>query len=106
MKLNRKFYNCLKSVLVCIVLAALPTVFAADSNTQAGMTLEKVDINSADATTIAQVMNGVGLVNAQEIVAHRELNGKFQSIDQLMEVRGIGLATIEKNRHVIMVVTN
>lgn len=106
MKLKRKITTCLKNVLVCAMLAMLPAAFAADVNTQSTMPLEKVDINSADATTLAQVMDGVGIVKAQEIVAHRELNGKFQSVDQLMEVSGIGLATVEKNRHLIMVVTN
>jgi competence protein ComEA len=106
MKLKRNLTRCLKSAMVCLMLAMLPAVFAADVATQTTMPLERVDINSADATTLAQVMDGVGIVKAQEIVAHRELNGKFQSVDQLMEVSGIGLATVEKNRHLIMVITN
>ena len=101
-----KLKNCFKNVLVCLVLAMLPAGYAADTPVEITAPMERVDINSADAVTIAQVMDGVGMVKAQEIVAHRRLNGKFQSIDQLMEVSGIGLATIEKNRHLIMVVTN
>ncbi|MBL4820104.1 MAG: helix-hairpin-helix domain-containing protein [Gammaproteobacteria bacterium] len=103
MKPIRKFRGCLNTVLVCITLALTPAVFAADPPAKMTTALEQVDINSADATTIAQVMDGVGMVKAQEIVAYRELNGAFESIDQLMEVKGIGQATIEKNRHRIVI---
>ena len=106
MKLHQKLNECLKTVLVCLALALSSAVFAADIPAQTSIPLEQIDINSADAATIAQVMDGVGVVKAQEIVAHRELNGKFQSIDQLIEVSGIGMATIEKNRHLIMAITN
>lgn len=106
MKLKHKLKLCLNSVLVCMALAVLPVAYAADTPADTTIPLEKIDINSADAVTIAQVMDGVGMVKAKEIVAHRELNGKFQSIDQLMEVSGIGFATIEKNRNRIMVITN
>ncbi len=64
------------------------------------------DINSADATAIAAALDGIGLVKAQEIVAHREMFGKFRSIDELAEVRGIGVATVEKNRLRIVIVNN
>ena len=37
------------------------------------------------------------------IVAHRKANGGFESADQLAEVKGIGLATVEKNRDRIQV---
>ena len=64
-----------------------------------------VNINTADATTLAQALNGIGPAKAQAIVAHREANGPFKSADQLAAVKGIGLATIEKNRDVIQVGT-
>lgn len=76
----------LGSLLLSLVLAT--SAFAADT----------VDINSADAATLASVLDGVGESKAQAIVAYREANGPFQSIDQLAEVKGIGLKTLEKNR--------
>lgn len=63
----------------------------------------KVDINSASAAELADALNGIGLAKAEAIVAHREENGPFTSADQLAEVRGIGLKTVEKNRELILV---
>ncbi|MCB1567822.1 MAG: ComEA family DNA-binding protein [Xanthomonadales bacterium] len=76
----------LKSLLLSLVMSF--AAFAAGP----------VNINSADATTLAVGLNGIGPSKAQAIVAYREANGPFQSADQLASVKGIGLATVEKNR--------
>jgi competence protein ComEA len=57
-----------------------------------------LDINSADAATLAEVMVGIGPAKAQAIVEFREQNGPFSSIDDLGLIKGIGEATIDKNR--------
>ncbi len=57
-----------------------------------------VDINSADATTLAEVMVGIGPSKAQAIVSYRKENGPFKSVDDLGLIKGIGNATIDKNR--------
>ncbi len=57
-----------------------------------------VDINKADAATIAKELQGVGLSRAQAIVAYREKNGSFKSADELRKVKGIGAKTLELNR--------
>ncbi len=57
-----------------------------------------VDINNADAKTIAKELNGVGLSRAQAIVEYREKNGAFKSVDDLKKVKGIGAKTLEQNR--------
>ena len=62
-----------------------------------------VDINSADAETLAQTINGVGINKAEAIVAYRDQHGAFQSVDDLARVRGIGLRTVERNRTVLSV---
>ena len=59
---------------------------------------ETVDINAADAATLDRVLNGVGPSKAEAIVAHRKQHGAFKSADELAEVKGIGLSTIELNR--------
>jgi competence protein ComEA len=62
-----------------------------------------VNINSADAATLADRLYGVGLKKAQAIVIFREQNGPFKSVDDLVNVTGIGAATLEKNRSLISV---
>ncbi len=64
-----------------------------------------VDINTASAEQLAQSLKGVGPAKAESIVAYREKHGPFQSVDQLVEVKGIGAATVNKNRELIMVVS-
>ncbi len=62
-----------------------------------------VDINRASAEEIAEALNGVGLSKAQAIVAYREANGPFAHADELVNVKGIGLRTVDKNRENIQV---
>ncbi len=61
-----------------------------------------VDINSADAETLATAMKGVGAKKAVAIVAERDKNGPFKSIDDLTRVKGISAKTVEANRDKIM----
>ncbi|MEN8719209.1 MAG: helix-hairpin-helix domain-containing protein [Oceanococcaceae bacterium] len=56
-----------------------------------------VNINTADAATLADELNGVGPVVAERIVEHRSNQGPFTSAEQLTQVRGIGSRTLEKN---------
>lgn len=60
--------------------------------------VEKVDINTADAATLDRVLVNIGEAKAEAIVAHRKANGPFRSAEQLAEVKGIGLKTVENNR--------
>ena len=60
-----------------------------------------VNINTADAATLAAVLKGVGESRAVEIVRHRQTYGAFSTVDELMEVKGIGRATLDLNREAI-----
>lgn len=77
-----------KNLAVAVLLSASSFTFAADS----------VDINTADAATLAQSLHGVGPTKAEAIVAYREKNGPFKSVDDLVAVQGIGEQTVEINR--------
>ncbi|MBS1269293.1 MAG: hypothetical protein MAG794_00242 [Gammaproteobacteria bacterium] len=62
-----------------------------------------VNINEADAVTLAESLNGVGPVISEQIVSHREQNGSFSSPEELMNVNGIGQVTFENNKDDILV---
>lgn len=57
-----------------------------------------VNVNTADAITLAAELKGVGEKTAAAIVAYREANGPFATVEDLKNVKGIGDAIIEKNR--------
>ena len=57
-----------------------------------------VDVNRADAATIAKELSGVGQARAAAIVAYREKNGAFKSVNDLLKVKGIGQKVLEQNR--------
>lgn len=74
-----------------IVLAAVAT-----SATWAGDSV--VNINTATAEVLAEGLSGVGLAKAHRIVEHREAYGPFISVDELVEVKGIGVSIVDRNR--------
>lgn len=64
---------------------------------------QPVNVNTADAGTIAANLKGVGQSKAEAIVAYREKNGAFKSVDDLAKVKGIGEKTVAANREYILV---
>lgn len=60
--------------------------------------LAKVSLNAADAETLRRDLFGIGAAKAKAIIAYRESNGPFTAVDELLEVKGIGKALLEKNR--------
>ena len=83
-------------------LLAAPLSLAAEQSATGSGDIVRIDINTADAAAIAAALDGVGLVKAQEIVAYREMFGAFKTVDELMEVKGIGPGTLARNRERIM----
>jgi len=67
----------------------------------AAFAADPVDVNTATAEQLAEALNGVGESKAEAIVEYREANGPFTHIDELINVRGIGMATVDKNRDMI-----
>lgn len=57
-----------------------------------------VDINTADAATIARELNGIGESRARAIVEYREKNGRFATPDDVLKVSGIGPQVLKLNR--------
>ncbi len=63
-------------------------------------TKKKININSATVEEL-KTLSGIGEVRAKSIVDYRESNGKFNSIDDLANITGIGSKTIEKLRDMV-----
>ncbi|WP_079201449.1 helix-hairpin-helix domain-containing protein [Pseudomonas sp. CC6-YY-74] len=97
------------SSLLCAVLTAVAlSVSAAEtSNTApakpaavqvAVAEVGKVNLNTADAPTLQRELSGIGETKAKAIVAYREAHGAFTSVDEVLEVKGIGESILAKNR--------
>ncbi len=79
--------NLIKSIFFALVLSFVSfAAFAASIN-----------VNTATAEQLT-ALNGIGDTKAKAIVEYRQSHGAFKSVDQLVDVKGIGLKTVEKNR--------
>lgn len=61
-----------------------------------------VNINTADAETIARSLDGIGPAKAKAIVTFRDEHGPFKNMDELSQVKGIGPAVLERNHDAIL----
>jgi competence protein ComEA len=83
----------MKKAALALIVGVLPALsFAGD-----------VDLNTADAETLARELDGVGNARAEAIVDYREQHGSFLSADELLNVTGIGEYVLEANRAKIRV---
>lgn len=83
----------MKWILTCLLAGLISLPLAA---------AEPVNVNTATAEQLAEALNGVGMSKAEKIVEYREQNGPFAHIDELVNVKGIGLRTVDKNREMIL----
>lgn len=77
-----------RSLIQAVVAALLPVAAWAGP----------VNVNTADVSTLAEELDGVGPAKAQAIVEYRQKNGPFRTADDLLKVQGIGERVLEQNR--------
>lgn len=85
--------------------AASPGAMGGDAGASAGSdasVVGKVNLNTADAAQL-QTISGIGEAKARKIIAYREANGRFMSVDDLLNVSGIGEKTLASMRDQICV---
>ena len=100
------FYSLVFALMTSASLAAIAAPVAKPDTVTAPMMVQtapsmesvKVDLNGADATTLQRELSGVGEPKARAIVAYRESNEPFASVDALLEVKLVGKAIRDKNR--------
>ncbi|WP_213876507.1 helix-hairpin-helix domain-containing protein [Pseudomonas sp. dw_358] len=95
----RTLSSLLFAVLTSLSAAAYaaPVSMPATGTPPAAVMGTKVNLNTADAETLRRELSGIGDAKAQAIVAHREAHGKFASVDEMLEVTGIGKSLLDRN---------
>ena len=81
-------------ILALLLMVAIPALASG---------AELVNINTADAETLAAGIKWVGPVKAEAIIEYREQHGPFQFVDELTLVEGIGEKTVDANRGILTV---
>lgn len=92
--MKRVYAICLIA-LSAILAPALGFAAEEASGTQAASAITQININVADAETLA-TLKGIGAKKAQAIVDYRKQIGRFKSIEQLLEVKGVGKRLLGK----------
>lgn len=100
------FYSLIFALLTSASIAAIAAPAAKHESVAAPQAVgqsaktqgAKVDLNGADSATLQRELSGIGKGKAEAIVAYRENNGPFSSVEELLEVKGIGKAILDRNR--------
>ena len=110
-----KTEKALLGITAVFLLGLLLCFFTSADSAEAGYTVttqrrtdwqltepKKIDLNTADAEEL-QALDGIGEVLARRIIARRESMGPYRTAEDLLEVEGIGQATLERFRHQICI---
>jgi competence protein ComEA len=89
--------NIAAAIFAVLVLCLGNLVLANDISDQSSDDVMTVNVNEADAASIANTLVGIGISRAQAIVDYREQYGRFYSAEELTAVKGIGQSTVERN---------
>lgn len=82
---------------------ATPAVDNAVPVVASAIPVNTLNLNTADAATLQKELKGIGKTKADAIVTYRNEHGPFASVDELLEINGIGKALLESNREKLTV---
>ncbi|WP_070967427.1 ComEA family DNA-binding protein [Vibrio sonorensis] len=89
-------------LLLALVLILMPVFAFAEQSAQTDPKLEGIEItvnvNTASAEELAELLKGVGTKKAQEIVKYREEHGPYKDAIDLQKVKGIGSKLVSDNQ--------
>ncbi|MCW2799237.1 MAG: DNA-binding protein [Aeromicrobium sp.] len=91
-----------EQILIGTTPAAVPGVAAGTGGAGAGAAPARINLNTATAEQL-DTLPGIGPVTAQSILSWRTENGRFTSVDDLLDVKGIGDATLADLRDLVVV---
>ena len=96
-----------RSTIALILALTLPLAaplpsHAVTQESRASATTQTVNINTATATQL-EALPGIGPSMAQRIVTHREKNGPFKKLEDLMQIQGIGEKSFLKLRQYLTI---
>lgn len=94
-KIPKILFSCLIFVLSSFSFAE--NITTNDISSGAEQTYQRIDINNADVETLS-LLKGVGMKKAEAIIQYRNENGKFTSLQDLLNVKGIGKQILALNR--------
>lgn len=80
-----------------LTIHAEPEPIGAVSESTQSQTSKPILLNQADVDTLTQSFKGIGRKRAEAIIAYREANGGFKTIEDLALVKGIGKAFVDRN---------
>ena len=89
--------NITAAIFAVFVLCLSSVAQANDLSGQLSGDVMTVNVNEADAASIANMLVGIGISRAQAIVDYRDQYGRFYSAQELTSVKGVGQSTVEKN---------
>ncbi|AWF82021.1 DNA-binding protein [Microbulbifer sp. A4B17] len=100
MKLTYRLFSVVFALVFSLFLS--PSIYAGEPESiDTKEVMLSVNVNSASAAELADKLDGIGEARAQLIIEYREEHGPFTSVEQLLNVKGIGAATLDKNRGII-----
>lgn len=97
-----KAADVLKATIIGLSLLGAPAMHAVAEEAAVAAPVqpaaELVNINTADAQTLASMLRGIGPRKAEAIIAYRNEHGPFKSVDELINIKGIGEKMLEQLR--------